>query len=150
MNILKTITSIWNNFSDEERRRDLSHWRGCGRWQDDARWLKIGQNTLKDVEKVWRFVSRRKAELKDLAVLEWGPGGGSNAIALKGIAKYYYGVDISKENLKEAGRQCAKEVEGEYFKPVLLSGYPGSIVNVVPQEIDLFISTAVFQHFPSR
>lgn len=38
----------------------------------------------------------------------------------------------------------------DIFAPILLSGDPAEIVTKVPGRVDLLISTAVFQHFPSK
>lgn len=146
------IQSVWNEgASKEEVRQDVSHWRGVGRWADDKKWLGIGKKSLKNIEKLWRFLGRPKASLAGLTIMEWGPGGGSNAVGLKNIALRYYGVDISEKNLNEAARQCVQEVEcSDYFKPILLLGPPSQVLKRIPSEVDLFLSTAVFQHFPSK
>jgi cyclopropane fatty-acyl-phospholipid synthase-like methyltransferase len=87
---------------------------------------------------------------KPLTVLEWGSGGGCIAFAFRDVASKYFGVDISEKNLAECGRMLSAAGHSGLFCPVALSGEPHSIIEHVSQPIDLFISNAVFQHFPSR
>ncbi len=144
------ITAVWNNKDDEEYRKDQSHYRGFGRWADDAAWKEIGQSSLQKVQFLWRLANRSKDTLKDLSVMEWGPGGGANAFGLQQVARQYYGVDISQKNLDECCRMMTIEGRENYVVPILLEGEPSSVVPRVKEPIELFLSTAVFQHFPSR
>lgn len=147
---LQAVTSIWNDLSEETRRQELSHWRGVGMWSDDEKWLLIGKSSLKKLKKLNAYLGKTDDSLKNMTVLEWGTGGGSNAIAFSKVAQKYYGVDISKKNLDEVVRQCKKENIKDYFVPIPLTGEPKSILNDVKFKIDFFLSTAVFQHFPSK
>lgn len=79
-----------------------------------------------------------------------GPGGGSNAYAFRKLVQHYYGVDISRENLDETGRVTSEDGT-QSFVPVLLNDDTiDDVVKAVRQPIDVFLSTAVFQHFPSK
>ena len=144
------ITEVWENHPDELYRQDQSHYRGVGRWADDEQWLGIGQSTLKKVRDLWHVLGRSPERLADKVILEWGPGGGANAYGLKSICSRYHGIDISGKNLAEACRVLAFESKSSYFHPLLLGDAPASIAASIPKEIDIFLSTAVFQHFPSR
>ncbi|CAN7623552.1 hypothetical protein LJR010_004428 [Ensifer adhaerens] len=143
------IKAVWNNAEDETYRQDQSHYRGVGRWADDEAWQDIGRSSMQKIKFLWRLLNRPNASLANQVVLEWGPGGGANAFGLREISSRYYGVDISEKNLAEAGRMMTAEGRPNYFKPVLLAGVPQSIVGDV-EPINIFLSTAVFQHFPSR
>lgn len=140
---------VWEGHEDEEYRRDQSHWRGHGRWKDTARWAGIGQATVKELELAASYVG--SAELLDggATILEWGPGGGTNLHALSSRAKQLVAVDISAKNLEESGRVLAEE-GFDRFLPIHLTAEPSSIHDVLPPSIDVFVSTAVFQHFPSK
>lgn len=143
------IKSVWNDKNDETYRQDQSHYRGVGRWADDDAWRDIGRSSLQKVKFLWRLLNRPAASLSRLTALEWGPGGGANAFGLRDICSQYYGVDISEKNLAEAGRVMAAEGLPDYFRPVLLDGAPSTVASSV-NPINIFLSTAVFQHFPSR
>ncbi|MDW9551607.1 MULTISPECIES: methyltransferase domain-containing protein [Sinorhizobium] len=144
------IKSIWNDKDDEKYRQDVCHYRGIGRWADDTLWRGIGQSSLEKIQFLWRLLDRSKDSLRDLVVLEWGPGGGANAYGLQGISRRYYGVDISEKNLAECQRLMREEGRPDYVVPVLLDGSPLEIIDRVADPVNIFLSTAVFQHFPSK
>lgn len=147
--VQQAIVGVWEKYEDEEWRKDQSHWRGVGRWKDDARWQAIGQGTLAKVRMIWRHLGRPPFP-EPLVALEWGPGGGSNLLAMRRHCRAYFGVDIAASNLAECGRMIAEEGFGDLLRPVLLTAEPDTIAETVTEKLDLFISTAVFQHFPSK
>ena len=141
------ITTVWESHEDEHYRQDQSHWRGVGRW-DDQTWTELGQGMVQHVEDLYRTAGRPWPAERPV-LLEWGPGGGANLHAMADRAGTMYGVDISVKNLEETGRVLA-ELPGSAFVPVLLDGEPDTVAASIDQPVDLFVSTAVFQHFPSR
>lgn len=145
-----TIKSVWNDKEDETYRRDQSHYRGVGRWEDDTAWQGIGQSSLTKIRFLWRLLDRPKNSFRDLVTLEWGPGGGANAFGFQTISRRFYGVDISEKNLAECQRLMSQEGRPDYVVPILLDGPPDSISGRITDPVDLFLSTAVFQHFPSK
>lgn len=147
--VQKEIVAVWNDSDDEKRRRDDSHYRGVGRWADDEKWKDIGRSSLLKMQMLWRMLNRPKLSLSDLVALEWGPGGGANAFGLRSCVNRYFGVDISQKNLSECRRMIDAEGWTGYFHPVLLEGDPRSVAGLI-EPVDAFLSTAVFQHFPSR
>lgn len=139
---------VWEDHEDEEYRRDQSHWRGHGRWTDDERWLRIGRGTLNGIKEIERLV-RRKVLAASPVVLEWGPGGGSNLLALSKLASKLYATDVSSKNLEESAR-VLREAGFSAFQPILLKSSLEQDLALVEEPIDVFISSAVFQHFPSK
>ena len=144
------LKSVWNENDNEAYRRDMSHWRGSAeRWQPE-RWEKIGVANLRLLNEYREFLNSRHPGAPEMAkVLEWGPGGGSNLYSLKPVCDELYGVDISTENLKESTRVLA-ELKGATFSAVHLDGHPSSIKAQIGALVETIISTAVFQHFPSK
>lgn len=151
MGVTETITSVWNGYDDETRRQELSHWRGVGKWADDKKWQAVGKRSLQRFQKLRRH-TRNKGRVEDLQLnmLEWGPGGGSNAFAFRDVAKAYYGIDISEKNLAETARVMTEKDRGDVFRPVHLQDDPSSITAHIAEPLDAFLSTAVFQHFPTK
>ena len=150
IDVHEMIKAVWQNHKDETRRRDLSHWRGYGRWKDDDAWKAIGCRTLRKINNVLVFIGKQPNYWQyQKSILEWGPGGGANLYAFRHLSNIYLGVDISQANLDEATRMI--KAEGvDNFHPYLLEGEPASIGADIHYKIDLFLSTAVFQHFPSK
>lgn len=141
---------IWDSSENETYRKDNSHYRGVGRWADEVRWKSIGQNALRAMNRhIGSTTSDPYYWTQERDMLEWGPGGGSNAYAFRKLVRHYYGVDISRENLEET-RRVTSEDGTKSFVPVLINDTIDDVVNTVRQPIDLFLSTAVFQHFPSK
>lgn len=143
------IKSVWNDKTDELFRQDQSHWRGVGRWADDQAWLDIGRQTRSSLEDAYRLLNCPPA-FEGATILEWGPGGGANLFAFKDTAKRLIGVDISQKNLIETMRILKAENASATFDPLLLKADIEEAVKPFRDSVDVFISTAVFQHFPSR
>jgi hypothetical protein len=146
----QTATGAGDYWTASERRpwiRDMSHWRGQGRWKDDAAWLSIGQQHVAMVRRMMRAAGTSTPVRR---MLEWGPGGGANAVAFAPWLETFYGVDISRPNLQECGRQLkASGFDG--FHPIHIpAANPTAVMDHGAHPVDLFLSTAVFQHFPSQ
>lgn len=142
--------SVWNEHEDELHRADNSHYRGVGRWADDAKWQSIGRRTRADLDRMLRFYDYSgDFWATPRAILEWGPGGGANAFAFRDVAKPFYGVDISEKNLAECGRMLTQE-GSDMLRPILIEEGLDEVVAAIDQPIDVFFSIAVFQHFPSK
>jgi hypothetical protein len=73
------------------------------------------------------------------SVLEWGVGGGMNPAHIK--ARPYYAVDILESSLAQAARYGVD--------PILIEVADPLEKRLKLPRVDLFISTAVYQHFPS-
>lgn len=144
------IVGVWDDYRDEDYRRDQSHWRGHGRWADEKKWAAIGEKSLRRLSNLVNYLglgSEYWCEPKTF--LEWGPGGGANLFAMRRFSATYYGVDISKKNLDEASRMI--DAEGfNGFRPILLEDDISVVQLSIEEPPDLFLSTAVFQHFPSK
>lgn len=137
---------VWSSSNESDRVRELSHWLGYGMWQDEDRWRGIGKRVRARFGELARYLNK-PAQAK--RVLEWGSGGGAIAVEMGRTADEYIGVDVSAENLAECARRCEAEgVSG--FKPVLITDEPEKAAHGIEGAIDLFVSIAVFQHFPGK
>lgn len=146
---LEEVAALWTSSDELRQMRVRSHWRGEGQYADDERWRNIGRGTLRQLRRLLRLLDRDESELNGSTVLEWGPGGGSNLVALAPFADIYFGADISGPNLAECERQ-AGEIDYDGFRAVHFAGDPDEVRQAVGQPVDVFVSTAVFQHFPSK
>lgn len=146
---LDEVEQLWSRSAEDERLRGHSHWRGAGAFADERRWLAIGERTRGYVDELLREVRGGSTSHWELEVLEWGPGGGSNLVALAPIASGFVGVDVSAPNLEECGRQ-ASAIGFDGFRPIHIGDAPPTVVAAtVDAPVDVVISTSVFQHFPS-
>ena len=142
----EVLSAVWEEHGDETYRRDQSHWRGEGRWDDES-WAAVGQTTRGRVGVLARLIRYPFDRARSL--LEWGPGGGSNLLAFSHDVERLVGVDISSKNLAESAR-VVNEAGGAVFHGVHLTGSPADVIGMVGDPVDIIISTAVFQHFPSK
>ena len=137
----------WSRSASMPWVRDLSHWRGHGRWSDDRVWRGIGARHFAAFEKLCAR-TRRPRPIRSM--VEWGPGGGANAVAFAREVTQFHGVDISSANLAECGRQLAQNGFGGW-RPVKIEAVdPRGCLNQIETPVEFFLSTAVFQHFPGK
>jgi SAM-dependent methyltransferase len=137
--------TFWNDPPDRSLKQN-SHWRGVGIYVDDSRWLAIGRENLHFYEDFARAVDL-KHSLK--CIVEWGCGGGINAVHFGHLADEFYGVDISASSLEECARQMI--AAGLHnFAPILIDAAdPEAALRRVRSSCDLFISTYVFELLPT-
>ena len=137
--------SYWNGPSDRSLKQN-SHWRGEGIFADDSRWLALGYQHLRLYEEFARAV-RMNFPLK--RVVEWGCGGGINAVHFGRLADEFYGIDISSSSLEECGRQMTAAGLNN-FTPILIDAEdPEAALGRVQNPCDLFVSTYVFELLPT-
>lgn len=139
----------WNDFSSPTAaaRPQEAHWRGAGSFADDALWLRLGREHLTLLHGSLR---RHGLPLQAGRVVEWGCGGGMNAVHFAQGAQAFYGVDISPASLEECARQLQRAgLPG--FVPVLVSANaPRTALSTIGAPCDLFICTYVFELLPSE
>lgn len=125
--------------------RDHSHWRGAGTWSDDERWWALGRAHLDLVD---RFARLAGGGPSFEVIVEWGSGGGANAVHLAPRSRRFYGIEVSQSNLVECGR-VLREQGFEGFRPVLIpSEYPERALDAVAEPADFFLCTYVFELLP--
>jgi len=139
--------SYWSQSALRPWVADMSHWRGRGRWADDTVWTSIGRDHVALFHQLC-LLSARTTPIRTM--LEWGPGGGANALAFAPIAPRIYGVDISPANLQECARQLSQSNFRAFHPIEIEAAQPERVLASVSEPIDFALSTAVFQHFPSK
>lgn len=145
--IARDAGEYWAASRDDAGKRSLSHWRGEGAWADEERWLGIGRANRASFGRLRHFAG----EDGPFAVMaEWGPGGGSNALAFLPEFSTYHGIDISAANLEECARQVAREGHQGFQAHLFPAETPDVIRSRISEPLDFFLSTAVFQHFPGK
>ncbi|MDB5294241.1 MAG: hypothetical protein JWO31_224 [Phycisphaerales bacterium] len=141
--ITRDAQAYWD--APPAHKRDLyAHWRAG--FADAETWLAIGRENL---ELFTTFA--RSAELPTplKRVVEWGCGGGANAVHFGKVTDAFYGVDITQASLDECGRQMAAAGLAN-FKPVLIgAATPETALTVIPHDCDLFVCFYVFEVFPT-
>jgi SAM-dependent methyltransferase len=135
----------WNDLSDQSLRQN-SHWRGVGIFTDDSRWLALGRGHLELYD---RFARALEVKHPLKRIVEWGCGGGMNAVHFGPLAEDFYGVDISPASLDECGKQMSAQGL-DNFRPVLIDAAdPEAALKLGKGTCDLLISTYVFELLPT-
>lgn len=136
----------WNNFERSDLAQD-SHWRGHGPFADDKVWWRLGQEHLALLQRVLRT---HGMQVEHRQVVEWGCGGGMNAVQFGRGVSHYWGVDISQSSLDECRRQMElANLSG--FVPVLIrADQPRDALQKIGTHCDLFVCTYVIELLPTE
>ncbi|MBC6990583.1 MULTISPECIES: class I SAM-dependent methyltransferase [Hymenobacter] len=136
----------WNS-TDRDYVAGNAHWRGNGVFAgDDARWLAMGRHNLAQFARLAGPAYLRTPR----RIVDWGCGGGANAVHFAPGAARYYGVDITAASLRECHRQL-QALACEAFVPVQFEAdQPERTLALITEPCDLFFSTYVFELFPSK
>ena len=109
-------------------------------------WDVVGRGHLELFDRLARVVER-KEQLG--TVVEWGCGGGANAVSFAPRCSSFVGVDISQDSLDECARQVTA-VTSTPFRSVLVDvADREAALPRLGEPCDLFICLYVFQLIPS-
>lgn len=132
--------------SGGERWKANSHWHDAPVFAGTDLWSKIGRRHLEMVERGARTVGFDRPWTR---VLEWGCGGGANAVHFAPRAKEFIGVDISSDSLDECASQVAAVCDTP-FRPLLVEVTdPEAALAEVTDPCDLFLCCYVFELIPT-
>jgi SAM-dependent methyltransferase len=134
---------------ETDAQRYNSHWRGHGVFAgDDARWLAVGAEHRRLFEVFARGV---ELSVPMGRVIEWGCGGGANAVHFGPLTREFVGVDLNPESLDECGRQLVQASPDTQYRPVQIAAdTPESAVPGLERSCDLFLCVYVFELLPTQ
>lgn len=139
--------------ADGDRWRADSHWRDANVFVGNDLWSETGRRHLDLFHRFARTVERDGPPATGGSlgtVLEWGCGGGANAVHFAPPATGFVGVDVAAPTLDECGRQVAA-VTDTPFRPVLVDpADPESAVPGLRRSVDLFVCFYVFELIVSQ
>jgi SAM-dependent methyltransferase len=135
---------FWND-PDKQDLKTLLHWRGQGPFEDEALWQDLGRRHLSlfDRAAAWAGLNRPLE-----AIVEWGTGGGLNAVQFAPEAARYFGVDINPGSLRECARQVEAGGSGQFIPVLIDAADPEAALDQIREPCDLFLSTYVFELIP--
>lgn len=135
---------FWSN-SSQEKYAQNSHWRGGGIFADESKWWAMGEEHLRFFETCLQTVNFKGPMTR---IVEWGCGGGMNAVRFAPLASEFCGIDISQPSLDECAHQM-KLAGLSNFAPVLIeASNPDAALGRVTGPCDLFLCTYVFEVLP--
>lgn len=138
--------SYWNSTQKDGSWKSNSHWRDGSAFADGDTWLAVGEEHLALFDRFARAVQYDKPLGR---VVEWGCGGGANAVHFAPRSQEFVGVDVTADTLSECERQV-RTVCDTPFTPVLAEvADPESAALRVPRPCDLFLCFYVFELVPT-
>ena len=143
--LIGDATVFWAR-RDDPRWSDRSHWRG-GSVIDDERFDAIGAESLA----IFDRLAATLGHVPDLGcVLEWGVGGGANAVHFAPRATRFVAVDVNPDSTAEAARLVARTCDTPVTPVVVEVADPQVVHDHVPAcTVDLFVCIYVLELVPS-
>ena len=130
-----------------------SHWRDSSVFAAGDLWGEVGRRHLEMFDRLARVRSRPEGHrtISEWGkILEWGCGGGANAVHFAARGSSFVGVEISQESLDECARQVAR-TSATPFQPILIDADdPEAALDELTEPCDLFTSFYVFELITSQ
>jgi SAM-dependent methyltransferase len=122
-----------------------SHWRSGSKFAGQERWSAIGQQHL---DLFQRMRGSSAAPFK--RVIEWGCGGGANAVAFAPLAQEFVGVDVAADSVEESARRVAEVCSTPFVKVVADIARPEDAVSSLAGRCDVFLCLYVLELVPTQ
>jgi SAM-dependent methyltransferase len=125
-----------------------SHWKGGSKFDGTGVWEAVGRGHVELYERLRLASGQPPAPLE--RVVDWGCGGGANAITFAHLTQEIIGVDISAESVSECGRQVAA-AGGIPFRGIVASlDNPEAAAVNIPRPVSLFLFLYVLELVPTK
>jgi SAM-dependent methyltransferase len=135
----------WLGTQDDRWRND-SHRRDGSQFGDDDLWSSIGAQHLELFERLRRTTND---DLPLRRIVEWGCGGGANAVTFAPLAEEFVGVDVVADNVDECRRQVEQACKARFVPVVADLDRPESAVGELAGTCDLFLCLYVLELVPT-
>ena len=135
---------FWDG-ADDDRWASNSHWASGPVFRDNDLFDAIGERHLRMFERAARALEFKEPWGR---IVDWGCGGGMNALRFAPRATEYLGVDISARSLAECRRQVASVCETPFRAVQISVEDPEQGTRQIGQA-DVFLSYYVFELLPN-
>ncbi|MGW4482927.1 class I SAM-dependent methyltransferase [Amycolatopsis sp. NPDC004368] len=123
-----------------------AHWRDASVFQGTDLWSRLGKEHLDLFDAGARMAGFTEPWHR---VLEWGCGGGANAIHFAPRAGEFIGVDIATETLQECERQVKAACDTPFLPVAIDVANPEQALDAIGEKVDVFFSCYVFELIPT-
>jgi SAM-dependent methyltransferase len=123
-----------------------SHWRAAPVFDEGDLWSRIGREHLELFERAARMVGFSRPWDR---IVEWGCGGGANAVHFAPRAREFVGVDISKETLEECAEQVESVCDTPFRSVPIDVADPEEALRRIGAPCDVFLCFYVFELIPT-
>lgn len=131
---------------DGDRWHANSHWKEASVFADNDLWSAIGKEHLELFERGARMAGFDREWDR---IVDWGCGGGANAVAFAPRTREFIGVDISADSLRQCEREVAAVCDTPFTAISIDVGRPETALAQVRQPCDVFLCFYVFELIPS-
>lgn len=133
----------WNHDAQDEAWRRNSHWRS----PFGDRWDAIGRETLQLSQQLARL---QQGGLPGGRTIEWGAGGGANAVHFAPLCEEFVAVDVASSSLDECVRQVGAVCDTPVRPLHIRAEAPEAVLTSLDREsCDLFLCFYVLELVPS-
>ncbi len=132
------------------RDRRQPGWEGNSHWRESVHdiWDEIGASSLGLAERLARITGK---QLPRSRTVEWGAGGGANAVRFAPRCEEFVAVDVSQASLDECERQVAMVTSTPTRKILIDVGAPETAIGEIgAASCDLFLCLYVMELVPSE
>ncbi len=144
--LTRDASQYWSGQSGNRWQND-SHWRGGSEFADSDRWAAIGQEHLQLFQRLQRTVDE-PAPLK--RIVDWGCGGGANAVSFAPLAEEFIGVDVAADSVEESARRVAQTCSTPFVRVLADLARPEEAIRHMPRPCDLFLCLYVLELVPTQ
>ena len=130
-----------------DRWQNDSHWRSGSKFDDTELWAAMGQEHLRLYQRL-RQAAGEPAALK--RIIDWGCGGGANAVSFAPLAEELIVVDVNATSLDECTRQVALAASTPSVKVLATIADPEEAARAIPRPCDLFLCLYVLELVPTQ
>ncbi|MGH8866744.1 MAG: class I SAM-dependent methyltransferase [Actinomycetes bacterium] len=142
--IVRDSQAYWQGESGT-RWRKSSHWRGDDGLSEEQ-WDQLGREHLRLFDRLVRVLG---TETPMPRVVEWGCGGGSNAVHFAPRAEQFIGVDVAAASLAECEKQVERVCTTPFQGVLAKAPEPEAAARQVSQPCDLFLCLHVLECLPT-
>lgn len=128
--------------------RNNSHWRDGSQFSSTGLWETTGQEHLDLYQRLRRASAGHPAPVE--RIVDWGCGGGANAVAFAPLATGITGVDINAESVRECARQVAEATAIPFTGVITSAGQPEQAAAGIARPVSLFLCLYVLELVPSK
>ena len=144
--LTRDASRYWFGVHNDRMRND-SHWRNGSKFEDTKLWATMGQEHLQLYQRLRQTVSE---PIPLRRIVDWGCGGGANAVSFAPLADEIVGVEVNAQSIEECARQVALASSTPFVKVLIDIAQPEDAVGNISRPCDLFLCFYVLELVPTR
>ena len=128
--------------------RNNSHWRDGSQFHGTGLWEAVGREHIELYQRLRQASAVKPAPVE--RAVDWGCGGGANAVAFAGLASEIVGVDVAVDSVKECARQVANAGTTPFTPVVANVSRPELAAATIARPVSLFLCLYVLELVPDK